>query len=122
MSQSRRGTSAILWRRTLTTMTTLLFGLVATVGIIVCLGGGTGLEKEGVVERLVVTVLGVAVRVTITAGVAIHVAVLVTLMKPLLEECGDIVDYPTELLITVCLGCPETASDVSADKGHGYGV
>lgn len=122
MSQSRKGTSAILWRRTLTTMTALWFGLVATVGIIVCLRGGTGLEEEGVMEKLVVAVLRVTVGVTITAGIAIHVAVLVTLMEPLLEESGDIVDYSTELLVTVCLGCPETTSDMSADKGHGDGV
>lgn len=122
MSQSRKGTSAILWRRTLTTMTALLFCLVATVGIIVCLGGGTGLEEEGVVGSVVVAVLGVAVWVTITVGVAIHVAVLVCFMEPLLEEGGDIVDYFAELLVTVRLGCPETTGDMSADKGHGHGV
>lgn len=122
MSQSRKGASAILWRRTLTTMAALWFGLVATVGIIVCPGGGTGLEEEGVVEKLVVAVLRVTVGVTITARIAIHVAVQVTLMEPLLEESGDIVDYSTKLLVAVCLGCSETTSDMSADKGHGYGV
>lgn len=121
MSQSRKGTSAILWRRTLTTMATLWFCLVATVRIIVCLRGGTGLV-EMVVEKVDVTVLRVAVRVTITIGVAIHVAVLVSVAEPLLEEGGNIADYSAELLVTVCLCCPETTSDMSADKGHGYGV
>lgn len=121
MSQSRKGTRAILWRRTLTTMTAVLLDLVATVGIIICLRGGTGLVEEGVVKK-VVAVEGVAVGITITTGVAIHVAVLVSVTKPLLEEGGNIVDYSTELLVTVSLGSPETTGDMSADKGHGHGV
>lgn len=83
---------------------------------------GTGLVEEGVVERVDVSVLGVAVWITITIGVAIHVAVLVTLAEPLLEEGGDIIDYSTELLVTVCFGCLEATSDMSANKRHGYSV
>jgi hypothetical protein len=122
MSQSGKGGIAILWRRTLTTMTALWFSLVATVRIIVCLRGGTWVVEERVVEKVVVAVLRVAVWVTIAAGVAIEVAVLVTVAEPLLEEGSDVVDYSAKLLVAVSLGGLKTTGDMSANKGHRYGV
>lgn len=73
-------------------------------------------------EKVAVAVLRVAVKVTLAIGVAIHVAVLVNVAEPLLEEGGDVVDHSPELLVTVGLGGLEATSDVSADKGHGHGV
>ena len=52
MSQRREEARCILWRRTLTAVTAFWFYLVATVGIVVYLGGGTGVVEEIVVEKV----------------------------------------------------------------------